>query len=93
MEKFVKLFESAKYGQICVMRKGQDASDAAEIRFYVKPDGLGVCSVAIEYGDDEAGWDLSEKMFQKIEQENAEGAVKGLFEILNPEQDAPAESR
>lgn len=60
---FAKLFETEEHGQILVKIASNDKGP--EVRFYYKPEGLGVCSIALEFEDIDGGWDLAEKIFEK----------------------------
>jgi hypothetical protein len=51
--KFAKMFDNKRYGQI-VMIRAQNQEGAPEIRFFVQPDGYGVCSFSIGWNDDQA---------------------------------------
>lgn len=37
-----------------------------EIRFYAKPEGLGLCSLAISFEDSDDGWDKAEKALKEM---------------------------
>ena len=80
MSKFAKLFETEKFGQILVkIDKGEDESP--EIRVYVSPPKLGICSWAAGYPDSDEGWDTAEKAFEeKFTPEFAESIAAGIFE-------------
>lgn len=68
-DKFAKLFETEK-GQILV--KLDDGDEGAEVRFYFMPEGLGVCSMALQFeGSDDHKWDLAESAFEKVDEELA----------------------
>jgi len=71
---FSKIFDSKKYGQILVKADvGED--NAPEIRYYFKPEKLGVCSVAIGFSDDDHGWKLQEHAYQAQTLETSENMV------------------
>jgi len=76
---FAKLFETER-GQILV-KIDTGEGDAPEIRFYVSPEGLGVCSVALTYKDSDSGWDTAEKSFEKIDQAMAMEITREVFEM------------
>lgn len=57
---FAKLFDHEKYGQLLVKLDTDNEGDP-EVRTYFKPKGLGVCSVAAGFKDDDEGWELAEK--------------------------------
>ena len=62
---FAKIFESAKYGHICVIRQRDTDGDPA-VTVFVEPPGLGVSSISMGWKDDDAGWDRQEKFFNEI---------------------------
>ncbi|MXS82257.1 hypothetical protein [Nitrosomonas oligotropha] len=71
---FAKLFETG-VGQILV--KKDSGKEGPEVRFYFQPEGLGVCSVALDgFGDDENGWDAVDKAFEQIDAETAVNVVR-----------------
>lgn len=79
---FAKLFDTDR-GQILVkLDTDADDSDIPEIRFYVQPAGLGVCSLAISFkGIDSA---LVERCFQDITMEIACATVAEMYRIAEP---------
>jgi hypothetical protein len=79
MERFCKLFDSERYGQLLLMRQESD-HDGMEIRCFAQPPGLGVCSVAIGFGDTDAGDGMCDEVFDTIDQAAAERMVKQLFD-------------
>lgn len=74
---FAKFFDT-KYGQVVVMKQGNDDGNP-EIRFFAEPEGLGVCSVAFSYGEDD--WDKADEGFEQVNLEMAEQAAKQLMEF------------
>lgn len=42
-----------------------------EVRFYTEPEGLGVCSLAVVFNDDESGWAKAQKTFDEMTQDKA----------------------
>ena len=71
---FAKLFDTA-HGQVAVLRQDNEDSEP-EIRFYNEPEGLGVCSIAIGFGEDQ--YEAQEKAFENVTQEMAESAASQL---------------
>lgn len=65
---FAKLYES-NIGQILV--KLDEGDKGPEVRFYFKPDLLGVCSLATQFDDTDSGWQKAESFFQKVDYEAA----------------------
>jgi hypothetical protein len=78
---FAKLFETSDYGQICVMQ-GKNDEDAPEIRFYVQPPGLGVCSFAMGFDDSDDGFDKADAAFEKVDLAMARVAAKSVFDMI-----------
>ena len=78
MEKFSKLFETKEYGQILVLMKDDDKCKP-EVRIFVKPPKLGVCSIAFGWKDDDAGWDLAEACFAKTDEAKAREYAASIF--------------
>jgi len=78
MEKFCKLFESETHGQILV-KLDRNEEGNPEVRLFVSPEGLGVCSLAAWYSDDDEGWDKAEEWFGRIDQTKAIEHTKILF--------------
>lgn len=66
---FAKLFETEEHGQILV--KIDSVDGCPEVRFYFKPENLGVCSVALEFQDSDRDWDLAEKIFAETTAKSA----------------------
>lgn len=81
MGDFAKLFQSEKYGQICVIKQGNDDL-IPEIRFFVEPETLGVCQKALTFEDTDEGWDSCDKAFETIDVGVAEIAVKDIFDLV-----------
>ena len=81
--KFAKLFEDETLGQILVKIDQDEGEDGfgPEIRFYVSPPNLGVCSIALKFDDDDEGWGNAEEVFEGITIEQAIGATKEIFEM------------
>lgn len=77
MRDFAKLFNAKEHGQIVVIIQSND-EDKPEVRFFFKPEGLGVCSTALVFDDSDAGWDECEQFFDSIDEEQA---IKLVVEI------------
>jgi hypothetical protein len=65
---FAKLYET-EIGQVLV--KKDEGDEGPEVRFFFTHEGFGVCSVAIEFSDDEAGWEKCDIAFEKVDEEMA----------------------
>ncbi len=77
MKIFAKLFET-ELGQILV-KKDTNEEDDSEIRFYFTANGLGVCSSAYTYKNE----DSAINFFENITKESATSAVKGVMVSLD----------
>lgn len=75
---FAKLFESEAYGQILVKVDANDKGEP-EVRYFFQPEGLGVCSCAASFTDDDAGWDKAETLFAAVDVAQAEVMVAGVI--------------
>ena len=85
--KFAKLFESDKYGQICVVSKSDNDEGAPEVRVYFKLPDFDVCSVALVYQDTDEGWNRREKTFTDFSLEQGEAMIaKAIEEYFMPPQ-------
>lgn len=75
---FAKLFET-EIGQVLV--KIDEKDNTPEVRIFFEPDGLGVCSVALEFKDDESGnaWDKADNCFEKTDQDVAVSMIKKVL--------------
>lgn len=82
MNKFAKLFESDKYGQILVTKDTDDAG-APSIKFSCEPEGYGICSIGAGYSDTDSGWEKRDREFEKITIENAEAGAKAIFGLVH----------
>lgn len=76
MKQFAKLFDRPKYGQV-VMMLGTD-DDKPELQCFVKPDGLGVCQVAIGFGE----WAPAEKALAEADEAFADQVAAAIFEPM-----------
>ena len=76
---FAKLFET-DLGQILV--KIDEGDNGPEIRYYFEPEGLGLCSIALQFADDEDGeaWDKADSAFQKTDEGVAMSIVKRIVD-------------
>lgn len=79
---FAKVYRSGK-DQILVKLDGGD--EGPEVRWFFRPDGLGVCSIAAQFPDTDAGWDKAEEVFSKVDEataisvvEKAKGSISDL---------------
>ena len=73
MSEFAKLYETESCGQILV--KFDSGEEGPEVRFFFEPQGLGVCSIALQYDDNDDGWDKAESVFNKTDKEKSVAIV------------------
>jgi hypothetical protein len=80
MSNFAKLFQFEDLGQVLV--KLDEEESGPEIRLYFQPPGLGVCSSAFSYSDDQHGdaWDKAELAFETMCETRAHSIVSELIE-------------
>jgi len=78
---FAKLYET-ELGQILV--KQDDGDDGAEVRIFFEPEGLGVCSVALNWkqDDNETQWKKADSAFEKMTEEAVTELVKNTLSEL-----------
>lgn len=85
-ESFAKLYRSGK-DQILV--KLDSGDEGPEVRWFFRPDGLGVCSIAARFPDTETGWKKAEKIFSEVNEAKAIGVVekakKSISDLSKPE--------
>lgn len=81
MNDFCKLFEHAEYGQILV-KIDKDEDEMPEVRFYAQPKGLGVCSVAVSFTDDDEGWSSADELFAKVDKDRAIKALSPVWQLF-----------
>jgi hypothetical protein len=73
IEKFAHLYEFPEIGQVLI--KLDVGEDGPEVRTYIKPEGLGVCSLAVGFEDNDDGWKLADKMFGEMQAEQARNSA------------------
>jgi hypothetical protein len=79
--KFAKLFDSEKYGQILVLMTSGDLGEPA-VELYFRPEGLGVCQMKLGFEDSDDGWDKADVAFERFELKPLEKYVKDFSEGL-----------
>ncbi len=64
--------------QILVML--DEGDEGPEVRFFFKPPGLGVCSSALIFTDDDAGnaWEKAEAAFANVDEQQATALVNNI---------------
>jgi len=75
---FAKLFTTEDRGQLLIVRQ-TNIDGEPEVRAYCEPEGLGVCSVALAWRDDDKGWDLQEACFNRYEEAEVREMTDGIF--------------
>lgn len=67
-----------------VLVKLDEGDEGPEVRFYFTPAGLGVCSSALVFNDDDAGeaWDKAEAAFANFDEQKAMAYVGKIKEKL-----------
>lgn len=84
MKKFAKLFESEKYGQLVVIKQTDD-DGLPEVRLFLLPENLGVCSIAISFVDDsEKSCDECRRIFEEFDMEKAESMAQQVVNYITP---------
>lgn len=82
MKKFAKLFESEKHGQLVVIKQTDD-DGVPEIRLFLLPENLGVCSIAISFVDDsEKSCDECHRIFEEFDIEKAESMAQSFADYI-----------
>lgn len=61
-----------------VLVKLDQGDNGPEVRFYFNPPGLGVCSTALIFTDDDTGeaWEKAEAAFAKVDEQHAMAMAK-----------------
>lgn len=77
---FAKLFDRPLYGQVLV-KIDQNDEGAPEVRFYVRPPAVGVCTFALTFDDSDDGQAEAEEMFSKITEQHADEAASSIFQM------------
>lgn len=78
---FAKLYNTPK-GQILVMLDVEKDGDRPQVSFSVQPDHLGICSVAVTFEENEAGWKDAETYFGSVDETMAINKTDDLFKLL-----------
>lgn len=78
---FCKLFETEEYGQILAKFDESDKGNP-ELRFYIQPPDLGVCSISLEWPDTDGGWSLAETALAHCTEEKAKTIAKSILEAM-----------
>jgi hypothetical protein len=74
---FAKSFETSR-GQVLVMKNSNNVGDP-ELQFYFEPEGLGVCSINLGFGEDsDRAWDALQDAFNQSDIVLAEKIAKDI---------------
>lgn len=77
---FAKLFDRPGFGQVLAKLDGHEGKP--ELRWYVQPPELGVCSFALGFEDSDEGWGLAEAAFERADDAAADAAGRALFSAV-----------
>lgn len=66
---FAKLYEFEDIGQVLV--KVDQSDDGCEVKVYFEPEGLGVCSAAINFPDTDTGHENAQRCFKAVTEHHA----------------------
>jgi hypothetical protein len=77
---FAKIYETEETGQ--VLMKVDQGDEGPEVRFYFVPEGLGVCSMAMQYKDTGEGWEKADKFFEEMTEDRAIEFAKGMMQKI-----------
>jgi len=78
---FAKLYNT-EIGQILVKKDSGDNGE--EVRIFFRPKGLGVCSIAFSWAQDEeeVQWEKADSTFEKMTEDTAMGLVRSALPKL-----------
>ncbi len=66
---FAKLYGADKDQVLVKMDTNEECNP--EVRVFVQPEGLGVCSIAVSFKDDDAGWKKAQECMDEMTEEKA----------------------
>lgn len=78
---FAKLYPTPD-GQVLIKIDQHERTGKPEVRCYVQPEGMGVCSVARTFADNEAGWLAARMTFDAIDETQAKAWAVEVFTAL-----------
>lgn len=81
MKDFAKLFRHPTIGQVLVMRQSGD--DGPELRVFVHPPGLDVCSIALGFSDDDAGYEKADAAMECVDESRAYKMAESVMEQIS----------
>jgi len=79
---FSKIHET-EIGQICVIIQEVVDGDCMEVRYFFKPDGLGVCSMALSFDGDNAE-EKAQNCFDKSSPDVSVSMVNRVMHLAYP---------
>lgn len=77
---FAKLYGTENDQLLVTIDEGENGP---EIRFHFKPEGLGVCSFAMQFEDSDAGWDNAEAGFRDMTEERARKLIEPQLKTIS----------
>ena len=77
---FAKIYETEETGQ--VLMKVDQGGEGPEVRFYFVPEGLGICSTAMQYKNTDEGWENANKFFEEMTENRAIEFAKGMMQKI-----------
>lgn len=78
---FCKLFETEEYGQI-LAKFDESEAGKPELRIYIQPPDLGVCSISLEWPDTEQGWELAETALEDLVEDKAKRIAESILKMV-----------
>ncbi len=78
---FAKLFDRPGFGQVLVKLDVCDKG-RPELRWYVQPPELGVCSFAFGFSHTCEGWAAAERAFERAGETDADSAARALYSAV-----------
>lgn len=80
MNDFAKIFNHPNHGQIVVIAD-EDSDGNPAIVYHVKPEGLGVCKVAVGFNGDDA-WEKLDRAFAKVDEKSSIEIASRIFDQI-----------
>jgi len=66
-ERFAILHETEEFGQVLAVLQRDDEEGKPELRVFLQPPGLGVCSLKFGFKDTDEGWNKAEEALGKFD--------------------------
>jgi hypothetical protein len=80
MSDFAKLYKFEGFSQVLCILKDYEEGEPPCIEWMMKPPGLGLCSFAISFSDDDEGVERSQRAFEAMNEQSAYKAALALCE-------------